>query len=193
VWYHVCVCHLVCVSMRVRACVCVCIFMCVSVLAVLCNNARHSFLVPCSLTLPLSHALFFSFLFIHFIIYLSHSFCSGLPPSLYSPPHAIQFLIFSLSSSSSPSPSPLCVNVLIGTKYSIAKPGNRGRYEGELLLREDQLLSGTHTPRTLLTTLHTATTLISYCAVIRSAFNQHCVVVHYDALYSISVLYCRTV
>ena len=37
------------------------------------------------------------------------------------------------------------MNVLIGTKYSIAKPGNRGRYEGELLLREDQLLSGTHT------------------------------------------------
>ena len=31
----------------------------------------------------------------------------------------------------------------VGTKYSIAKPGSRGRYEGELLLREDQLLSGT--------------------------------------------------
>ena len=29
----------------------------------------------------------------------------------------------------------------VGTKYSIAKPGSRGRYEGELLLREDQLLS----------------------------------------------------
>jgi hypothetical protein len=33
------------------------------------------------------------------------------------------------------------VNTL-GTKYSIPKPGSRGRYEGELLLREDQLLSG---------------------------------------------------
>ena len=33
--------------------------------------------------------------------------------------------------------------IYIGTKYSIAKPGSRGRYEGELLLREDQLLSGT--------------------------------------------------
>lgn len=30
----------------------------------------------------------------------------------------------------------------LGTKYSIPKPGSRGRYEGELLLREDQLLSG---------------------------------------------------
>jgi RNA-binding protein NOB1 len=29
-----------------------------------------------------------------------------------------------------------------GTKYSLPKPGKQGRYEGELLLREDQLLSG---------------------------------------------------
>ena len=34
-------------------------------------------------------------------------------------------------------------DMAVGTKYSIAKPGSRGRYEGELLLREDQLLSGT--------------------------------------------------
>ena len=32
--------------------------------------------------------------------------------------------------------------IKLGTKYSIPKPGSRGRYEGELLLREDQLLTG---------------------------------------------------
>ena len=31
---------------------------------------------------------------------------------------------------------------LKGTKYSLPKPGQQGRYDGELLLREDQLLSG---------------------------------------------------
>jgi RNA-binding protein NOB1 len=29
-----------------------------------------------------------------------------------------------------------------GTKYSLPKPGKQGRYDGEILLREDQLLSG---------------------------------------------------
>ena len=31
---------------------------------------------------------------------------------------------------------------LSGTKYSLPKPGKQGRYDGELLLREDQLLEG---------------------------------------------------
>ena len=33
-------------------------------------------------------------------------------------------------------------NDLRGTKFALPKPGHAGRYEGELLLREDQLLSG---------------------------------------------------
>ena len=71
--------------------------------------------------------------FLIHMLYLFHHLCFTFTPSPHSTPHIL------ISSST------VFERVFSGTKYSIAKPGNRGRYEGELLLREDQLLSGKHT------------------------------------------------